>query len=383
MAPFSPVHVLVLSGYNERANLAFYRFASEKNIPFHIIAASTQDPILQTAYAHHVFEIRQSSVLDKNYLVNLVNKLKDSMGIDQVYILPNTEYLNRVLLNNRAEFGNSGISFGLCSQSLYTTLSDKYSFGELCLNYDIAVPGPVEPSEEAIPFVIKPKTYLNQTGLIQKPVLVLTKEDYQQYNILANDESMFCQQYVTGKSFYLLMYCSPVFGISTYSQQNMVQQPGGASIIMARSANFHLNPVTKKFEKLLKEVGFNGLIMIEVREAADDVYMIEANPRLWGPSQLILDAGMNLWELFAADNGMIVGPTKTSYRENMFYLWSNGFTQIPTEYLNDTEPKEQLLGFSTPEVKTAFLEALSTDIYNRPDTINLFKLCKQPQTNRN
>jgi hypothetical protein len=36
--------------------------------------------------------------------------------------------------------------------------------------------------------------------------------------------------------------------------------------------------------------GFYGLVMIEVKEYDNQFYMIEANPRLWGPSQLILDA---------------------------------------------------------------------------------------------
>ena len=33
--------------------------------------------------------------------------------------------------------------------------------------------------------------------------------------------------------------------------------------------------------------------------------MIEANPRLWGPSQLILDSGMDLFQCFAYDNKLI------------------------------------------------------------------------------
>ena len=56
---------------------------------------------------------------------------------------------------------------------------------------------------------------------------------------------------------------------------------------------------------MLIQIGYYGLIMIEVKIQDGEYYMIEANPRLWGPSQLILDAGMDLFHRFALDNGLI------------------------------------------------------------------------------
>ena len=45
--------------------------------------------------------------------------------------------------------------------------------------------------------------------------------------------------------------------------------------------------------------------MVEVKHLSNKNYMIEANPRFWGPSQLFVDAGINLFEAFLVDNGLL------------------------------------------------------------------------------
>src|SRR5690606_1826134 len=112
-------------------------------------------------------------------------------------------------------------------------------------------------------------------------------------------------EFIAGESFYLLFYFYKNGAAERFSQKNLMQQPSGGSIIAAVTSDFHRGHVALQFEELFRSIQFRGLVMVEIRGQGDRYYMIEANPRFWGPSQLFVDAGVNLFEAFMFDYGLL------------------------------------------------------------------------------
>ena len=108
----------------------------------------------------------------------------------------------------------------------------------------------------------------------------------------------------------------------------MIQQPEGKSIVAAVSSDLHDSTEALKYEKLFKSINFHGLVMVEVRGVDNDFYMIEANPRFWGPSQLFVDAGMNLFEAFLNDYDVLEKINLQARKKETKYFWFGGYLSV-------------------------------------------------------
>lgn len=168
-------------------------------------------------------------------------------------------------------------------------------------------------------------------------------------------------------SYYLLFYFGKNNGTFILSQENYAQQFGGKHIIMAETSNIHLNPnVVQPYVSMLNEIGFYGLIMIELRYHDGQYYMIEANPRLWGPSQLFCDANENLFKYMLIDYGMLQSEKETTNNnKNAMYYWSGGINK-----LGEKECVWYGNGWSIMKEKRNIIE--DSDIYRREDTMDIY-----------
>lgn len=330
--------------------IAFCRVASEYHLDFDIIAKSKNDEILNTDYAKNVVLIRESNTLDIGTILD-ITKIYNS---EPIFILPSTEYLNRILISNSEILNKNNIHFGLADRKTYELVSDKITFGNLCKSGGISIPA--EYDEIQIPCVLKPKRYFNSSLGIDAPKLIFDKSDV---NRVSNLEDFYIQQYVEGESIYLLYYITKSGDYSVYSQKNYIQQPNGGSILLAKSSNDYEHIVSKKLANLLISVEFSGLIMVEFRKTATDWIMIEANPRLWGPSQLILDSGMDLFDMFLYDNDLTNYKIERNYKSDVTYLWYLGMG-VDDVKLDKIQPRITLID----------------DLYNRSDTNKLLKMEK-------
>jgi hypothetical protein len=148
----------------------------------------------------------------------------------------------------------------------------------------------------------------------------------------------------------------------------LIQQPEGKSIVAAVSSDLHDSTEALKYEKLFKSINFHGLVMVEVRGVDNDFYMIEANPRFWGPSQLFVDAGMNLFEAFLNDYDVLEKINLQARKKETKYFWFGGYLSVL--YKNDS-----LVYYNYCPTQLAFdlISWISSDIYRREDTIELFK----------
>ena len=365
--------IIVFSGFNQRAIVAFIRTLVKNKLKFGIVAKSKDDPIFLTSYSKYVMTIRKTAALDLEDISNCLFSLKKELPAKSYLIAPSSEALNRFFLVHRQKFQNIGFSIPLVDQELYEMISDKYSFGELCKENGILIPKEYHNIEEIEhPFVAKPKSYFSDKTKVLSPIIVQNKIQKEQLQKNNGINDLYFQEFIEGESFYLLFYIKKDGGIIKFSQKNLVQQPNGKSIIAAISSEYHLEEESKKYENLFSELGFYGFIMIEIIRTGDKNFMIEANPRFWGPSQLFVDAGVNLFEFFLEDYGLITEKEKVFQNEKRTkYFWYGGlaislkeFNDITHFRYYDNNPEEMVL--KLPGL-------LKSDVYLREDTLENFR----------
>lgn len=362
---------IIFSGWNHRAIIAFCRFCHKMNIPFMIIAKDGNDSILLTDYRQEVAMVRADSELSLS-LLKSVHELATEKGYGHLVLMPTTEYLNRFFLANREEIEEMGYVIPLCEGDLYDTISDKEEFEKLCQSNGIATPSDYsEVSKKYLPFVIKPRNYFFGDGVnvAEKPKLIMSEEDFDKLGDV-DLKSYYCQEFVGGEAFYLLYYFAKDGTYSVFSQKNLAQQHSGLSIVAAESANYHEDIRTAAYTQMFLKCGFHGLVMVEVRDYKGKYFMIEANPRFWGPSQLILDAGMDLFHLFAIDYGMTdSAEVKEIYKTGVKYSWFGGI-------VNTSSLKKEIAyhnNYTAEEYVENLHEWLVSDVYNRRDTMSVFE----------
>ena len=293
--------IVIFSGYNQRAVIAFLRTLQENKITnYVIVAASNQDTIFQTDYANKVVYTRKKKELCLLEIYEAISFVVETHKEQECIIIPSTEALNRFLLKNRDIFENNHCIIPLVEESLYKRISDKEKFWNICREKGICTPDNLDVgSVYQFPFVAKPKKYFSKDGKVYSPKIILSNNDFWEFKQNYDEEDFLFQEYINGESYYLLFYYARNGSVYKFSQVNYAQQPNGKSILAAGCSDLHLNKsIISSYEKLFQELGFHGLVMIELRKNRDRFYMIEANPRFWGPSQLFCNAGYNFFEFF-------------------------------------------------------------------------------------
>lgn len=275
------------------------------------------------------------------------------------------------MLKERKVIEELGFQVPLVSSSLYSEISDKYSFSQICKAEGIPTPKEFASLQDIkMPFVAKPVRYFTEgKNVSDKPLLVFTDTILSDLQDKMKDTQFYFQEFIGGSSYYLLYYFNKNQEYSVFSQQNLIQQDNGLSIIAAKSSDYHKKEISKLFAEIFKKRGFRGLVMVEVKEYNGVPYMIEANPRIWGPSQLILDAGMDLFLRFAIDFSLIPYKELTypTYQPGVRYFWSGG--------VFDVQKRNKEISFHSYTKENYFDEYskwVKRDIYLRQDTMELY-----------
>lgn len=364
-----PKAVVVFSGYNQRAVIALLRTLTKKMVPFAIIASSPEDTIFQTTYGKSAI-VRNSKELNIKDLLESLSRATSHMTNQSYLIAPSTESLNRFLLKHRDEFERRNFEIPLVDEVLYSQISDKKSFTHMCSSAGIMVPRDEQDvSSLELPFVAKPKKYWAADGSTPSPVLIHTPEERDMFVRDYHTGDFYFQEYIDGESHYLLYYVYADGRIDKFSQRNLVQQPDGKSVIAAITSNIHKQKISNQYEKLLIDSGYRGLIMIEVKiNSAGKAYMIEANPRMWGPSQLFVDAQYDLFESLLYDYGVITQPMNSDTSSEITrYYWGGGGAAAGVD-----DDGLDYHGYSIEQLKREKSQWVAADIYNRDDTFELF-----------
>jgi hypothetical protein len=357
---------LIFSGYNVRAVIALCRLIKSGGQRACIIARDKSDPIFKTEYSQWVYYTRNTPKLDIALFCEIRRCLIELVTSGLV-LMPTSEYLNRFALGNQSALADLEISIPLVSYKLYTKLSNKFSFRALCERHDIDVPAAVPFLIESIPFVAKQKSF-EQGGLKQaKPYLITNPNIFATFEQGEVADLYFFEQYLCGKSVYLMLFISETETFA-FSQQNLLQQAKGGSMIAAMHSDFHNCEVAEHIVQLLKQEGFVGPIMIEFRINDERAYMIEANPRFWGPLQFCVDNCPQLVWAFLCFCGIM--PTtipQAQARKADFYLWTGGWqkNRSDSHQVQHHPGSEILFEQSLPQL-------LKDDVFYRNDTMSLF-----------
>lgn len=362
--------IIVFTGFNQRAIITFLRVLEKNKVNYAIIAKSEKDQIFLSKYKDKVVSIRKYEKLVLDDIVNSINDVKKKIYAKKYLIAPSTEAINRVMIDKRYLFESLDCIIPLVKKDIYELISDKYSFGKLCKRNDITIPREIKLNFNiSLPIVAKPKKYFSEIKKeIFSPIIINNNKDLNYFFDNYNIDDFYYQEYIEGKSIYLLYYFHKNGSVYKFSQENLIQQPNGKSIIAAKSTNFHLTNESDKYEKLFKNIDFKGLVMIEIRQANNKNYMIEANPRFWGPSQLFVDSGNDFFEVFLHDNGILdIIPSFKQPLKEIRYFWFYGLFKVIKNNL-----KLNFYNIEEEEFFKSLHEWINYDIYKRQDTIGIF-----------
>lgn len=364
---------LVFSGGNDRAILAFLRALRRCGKRASIVARTLDDKILRTQFHRDVRCIRDSHALDMDVFTNCVSRVREYTGNGTLVVLPSTEYFNDFILQHRDEVEKLGCQVPLTDAFTYRLLTAKRSATDLFLAEGFNVPDEYPNTARLeLPIVAKPLCNVSSEGKSLYPKLLVTPRQLDAFHAAHRLDEYFFQEYVSGKSLYLLFYLSRdgKFELKS-SQRNLLQQPEGKSMLFAESSDFHQSPSATRMINLLRKHGFWGLGMIEVIQTKDRLVFIEMNPRIWGPIQFCIDQRQPLLESFIGD-ALHEDPSrfiaKSPYAKNRTtkYFWLGGLAYTLAS------GKRPVWHGKKPAILTIVASALQNDVYLRADSWRCF-----------
>jgi len=358
---------IIFSGYNQRAVIALCRTLEYYSLPFYIIALSPEDTIFLSSYQRNIGAVRGSTKLDIEDLGRCIKRIIEASKHKKYIIAPSSESMNLLFLRNQECIQEFKCVIPLVYLEQYKQISEKYRFCRLCDKYSISIPKEIDiNSEFNYPIVAKPVSDIAKDGRRLYPQIIKNSEEYNLFLKDNNPDEHFFQEYIRGMSYYLLYYFYRNGNIDKLSQRNLIQQGGGKSIVAAESSSLHNKKEYEYFDKMLKDINFYGLIMIEIKVKDSTFYMIEANPRMWGPSQLMLDAGKNLFVSMINDYcDLDLSINSKRINKKALYFWAGGFFSSFGE-------KDLTWYCEKSYFARNIREFFQSEIYGRNDTVGIF-----------
>lgn len=361
---------LLFSGFNCRAIVAFCRELESCGLGLCIVALNSSDLIFKTKYKKYVVAIRNKQELELDDLERCIQEARSKSHAKKFAICPTSEFLNAFVLRHSGFFEAHDCEIPLVDGSLYELVSNKDSASELCRQQGVKAPRRItRPDQSSFPFVAKPRKNVGIGNRTLYPYLIFTQTDLTQFKEQEDEGDFYFEEFVKGSSFYLLFYLAKDGRVAKFSQQNLLQQPGGKSIVLARGASLHHRPVADRFIELLKSIHFHGLAMVELKGDENDWTFIELNPRFWGPFQLVVDSNSDIVRAFIGESlfGNAGKFGSRPARDGVVYFWFNGILE------SVFSGRHLTWHIPIPKLKFLFiLRHLFCDIYLRSGTIWLF-----------
>lgn len=319
---------IIFSGHNDRAVVVLCRFLSSVGRNFFVIARDDHDSIFQTQWASYVLIRRTSSDLSIELFEEIHNTVQARGGVP--CICPTSEFLNRFLIDNEYEIRSQGWEWMFPSSDIYLALSNK-SQSPSYVESLIGLQPPVaqKPGNWLAPCVLKPKNNLLE-GKILYPLIFKNQQELCAALNKIELDHWFSQQWIEGQSLYLCAYLDQFGCWDGFWQENLLQQPDGKSMVLARTCNNPGVNVTRLMQGLY-EMGYRGPFMMElIQDAKGSLHFIEINPRFWGPLDLARKACPALLRRYLSDMDSKQMVMKSqSVIEPYIYAWAYGARQEP------------------------------------------------------
>ena len=241
---------------------------------------------IRTRFSDHHYVIKDLKSLS-------IKKILDENEID--FFIPVINDRLNFFWDNKKEFVPTLNYLG--EFETYEILNDKSKLHALALKLGIKVPEKyLDLSSAKLPFVVKPTNLSSSKGV----VYVQTKEDYQEINLTDNT---IIQQFVEGKGVGYSFYCRDGVIKDSYGHLRLGEYPvsGGSSTYREHYLNPKLHEISSK---IVSHLNYTGFAMFEFKlTGANELFLIEVNPRIWGSINQGLVNGVNFFQ-------DILGPSK-------------------------------------------------------------------------
>lgn len=362
---------LVLGGGNDRAVIAFLRALRLCGERTHIVARTDADRLLRSDFRHEVAWVRPTHDLSLGVFSECINRARAKAGPRTLVVLPSTEFLNTFLLRHRQKIEEMGCEIPLVDASLYMRLTQKRSAAEFFSAAGLSAPRGIDlPLLLNEPVVAKPHRNVSVAGESLYPHLLHNREAVESFLRCHDANDYFFQEFVNGESHYLLFHISQEQNRDfIWSQRNLMQQPGGKSMLLAEPSTFHESETALRITQALRHVGFHGLGMVEIIRTPERDVFIEMNPRIWGPLQFCLDQGQVLLQAFIGE--ILHGdPMRHVQRRPHFrrkrYFWLGGLFETLGAGMKPTWHT------SSRSIPSTIARNLACDVYWRKDSWRCF-----------
>ncbi len=287
--------VIFLAGTSDRAIVACIRSLEQFGVLYRICLPADGSSVRWslTAYRDRILDDRYEPLDDLGaFKQSLAEATAD---FSQVVLFPESEEMARALARQKDWLEANDVLFPCPSFNTYAQIADKEPLMQLATQHGIETPARLDGdrSLKDIPFVAKPKENVVD-GRELRVYLVHSEDIWNRFQADEDPEDYFYQKFVDGTSLYFCALFRDGEIVHHISQKTILQQPDGGSVIKARPGDFFPQSLASGVEALMSDVGWSGVAMFEFREMAGNYYLIEVNPRFWGPLQLCIDNSVHL-----------------------------------------------------------------------------------------
>lgn len=327
--------ILVLDA-NQRSSLAVVRSLGKHEMLRVYSADSTADGLAGCSKYCLKYYQHPSPASDPD---GFISWLIEFINTNQVFLLiPCTEISSRLILMHREKLHDCQIPFAGIDTVM--RLADKARLVSLARVLGVPCPATLYhgmaaglPETLAIPYpaIVKPAlsnlwngehwvsgkvhTVHNREEL----VLILKTDAY------LSNHPFLIQEFIPGTGAGIFAIFNQGHAVAYFAHKRIREKPpwGGVSVL---SESVALDPVMQQgAEKLLKDVSWHGVAMVEYRVAPDGTpYLMEVNTRFWGSLQLAVDAGVDFpWLLYQICSGTGPRPVST-YQTGRRLRWLLG-----------------------------------------------------------
>jgi hypothetical protein len=218
------------------------------------------------------------------------------------------------LMPARADFGAALGYWG--DHDAYLTLHRKDRLHALARSLGIRVPARFLPPQPIrTPAVAKPVAQSAAKGV----VYLRAPADVERFAGRADRDSFVVEEYVAGEGVGYSVFAEQGVIRAGYGHRRLLEFPlsGGSSVYREGLADPRLRAVA---ERLLAATRWSGFAMFEwKRTPADELILLEANPRVWGSIHQPLAAGVDLLEPLLGPARLAGAPGRRTYYSPPLY----------------------------------------------------------------
>jgi predicted ATP-grasp superfamily ATP-dependent carboligase len=282
-------------------------------------------------------------------------------------VLPVTEITSQLILLNKQQLVSVRTAFPEYAQVMQ--LADKSNLVKLAQKLGLTYPASqhfnqlseLDPNTIHYPCVVKPfqsRLFKDNQWINTCVGIIRSQAELQNYlgkNTYLNFSGFMLQEFIPGHGAGVFCLYNRGQAVTFFAHKRLREKPpqGGVSVYCESQ---DVDPTLRDTaEKLLTEVGWHGVAMVEFRiDEKGNAYLMEINTRFWGSLQLSIDSGLDFPWLLVAQSLGIEHPPPTEYRKGQRLRWLLGDVDSLYLYFKSSASIgakfKRLLWFLTPDL---------------------------------